>query len=432
MTSTSVDNPLPHWSGPQKQAGKKNPVKKNLIDEITEIASSRLNTKQEYLRNLSCATIAATVGPKYFIMTQKGKLYLNIFTLLIGGSGISDKTTALNLYEKIVNEYQKKTGAKILLPSKFTPEALVQELNNQAKKTQAIPEGIISSDEYTRMIKESKSREYLSTSLEFMAQLYSGSIDSNITIGRGYESVTEACVSFVSVTTFSFIEKITDEFWTQGNGVRIMYVVDDQRKYREPSDTEMENFWNYSIKDETAEIAKIVDKLEKIRPSGDPMEIELDGEARKLLGDYKKETEKKAHELFKDVFDYRANSYSRLFEFSLKKAGIHAIGRMAKTGSKVSINKKDAEFGISEARKSYENFEKIDELQKSRKKAGARITPKDEVYQVLKDQGTLSAKKICEKTDIPLPSVQRNLKQLAEEGLVEKTKETKGAEWKVI
>lgn len=177
---------------------------RTLIEEIADYIKGRLETNEDFVLDLGCIVVASAAGPGFYIMTEKGKLYLNLSTICVGGSGISDKSLALRIIRKVLKAFSGKLGKPILLPGRFTKEAMTKLLCERSESG-GIPEGTILNDEYTSMIKDAGSKDYMVSSLEFMSQLYSGYIDEALTIARGLESAPEVCVNFASVTTYYLI-----------------------------------------------------------------------------------------------------------------------------------------------------------------------------------------------------------------------------------
>ena len=413
----------------QANISKTEPDPETLIEEIAAYIESRLGTNRDFLVNLACILVAAAAGARYYIMTEKGKLRLNLSVIIIGGSGISEKSVSLNIVRSILKKLEKTIEAEILLPPQFTKEALTKKLSEDSKK-RGVPEGVILSDEYTTMIKNS-SKEYMAGALEFSAQLYDGYVENALTIKRGHEKVDEVYINFVGLTTFYVFTLLPEGFWTQGNGARIIFNVEDEREYSPPTDEEINRFWNYDQARSERELDEIAEKLAKLYSLEEETKVTFNSKAQKIITSYREECRRTAHEIFnEDVFDTRANSLSRLPEFALKKSALHAVARCPLNGE-VVVNYADALFGVNEARKAYEAFLKIRRIQDQQihyaKPNRSDVTRKMILGAFTKDEMTSS--EIEELTGVGLSSVQRHLRDLAVDGLVSKSGSTKSAKW---
>lgn len=415
-----------------------------LIEEIEEYLGGRFETNKDFRLNLGCILVGAAAGRFYFIMTKKGKLYLNLFTICVGGSGIAEKTLALKIIQKILEILGDMLGKSLLLPSKFTTEGMTFLLHHQQEEYGDVPEGVILSDEYTNMIRGSRSKDWMVNSLEYMSQLYSGLVEGNVTVSRGLESVPEVYVNFAGATTPYLITLTSEAFYIQGNGVRILFVLDDEREYHEPEVDDFKDFWTYQPDDEEKELEKIAGDLYEIRErvlGGDgvqePIQVEFDADAMKILFNYREVVTRKAHAVLEeDLFDPRTNYLSRLAEFAFKKAALHAIARLYRSSGGIIVNRGDARFGVFEAQKAYRAFLRMRDLE-TQYRTGKTVAPqstnvdREKILLCLKVRTYCSAKEIESFTGIKLRTVQRRLKVMSDEGLVEKTVPTRGAKWRV-
>lgn len=417
-----------------------------LIEGIAEYYARRLETNKDYILNLGCILVATAAGPLYYIMTEKGRLYLNLSTIDVGGSGISEKSLALKITRKILEMLGARLGKSLLLPSKFTTEGMTLLLHSIQEEKGETPEGVILSDEYTKMIKGARSKDYMANSLEYMAQLYSGLVESSATISRGVEDVPEVYVNFAGAATYYLITLTSEAFYLQGNGVRILFVVDDERKYHPPKREAMNSFWEYKADKEEDELEKIAEELYKIRERvpeiegvREPIQVVLDADARRILYQYKEVVKRKSHDVYgKSLFDTRSGYLSRLGEFAMKKAALHAIARLYGTSGGIVVDGGDARFGVFEAQKAYKAFLRMQELERDYRMGGRVrvISPssvsREKILLCLRNRDQCSAKDIQGMTDIELRTVQRHLKKMVGDGVVEKVGSTRNAVWRLL
>lgn len=416
----------------------------NLIEEIATYIESRLETNPDFLINLACVLVAVAAGPYYYVMTEKGRLNLNLSSLYIGGSGISNKSLSLRIVQKILEMLSGYLGKNIILPSVFSIEGMTLRLHTMFVNDGIIPEGVILSDEYTKMIKGTKSKDWMANTLEYMAQLYSGVVETSMTVKHGLQNVPEVYVNFAGATTYYLISLISEGFFIQGNGVRIIFVIDDERKYHVPDVDSLKRFWDYDQQQQETELEIFAQKLFLIRERalGAPdakngIKIELSDYAQRILYNYKEVVSKRAHNIYgENLFDPRANYLSRLFEFALKKAALHSIARHYDTKGDIIVNQIDTLFGITEAQKAYKAFLRLQELEREYKgkkvehPSSTRVN-RDMVLLCLKSRKMCSVKELINLTGLKERTVQRSLQELRDEGKVEKIGKTKGAKWKL-
>lgn len=416
-----------------------------LIEGIAEYLSNRLDTNNDFLINQSCLLVAAAAGRYYYIMTEKGRLYLNLSMINVGGSGISEKTLALNIVRKILKILGDKIGKSLLLPPKFTTEGMTLHLHSMQKDEGEPPEGVILSDEYTKMIQGARSKDYMANSIEFLSQLYSGLVEASVTVRRGVEGGFEVYVNFAGVTTYYFITLTSEAFYLQGNGVRIIFVVDDEREYHQPSNEDMHSFWDYKADREEKELEKIAEELFEIRTrlpmkegKTEPSQVVLDADAQGVLFRYIETVKRRSHDVYgRSKFDTRSGYLSRLGEFAMKKAALHAVARSYKQSGDIIVNIEDARFGVCEAQKAFRSFLRMQELEREYRLVGRVEAPsntsrdRDSVLLVLKVGGLHSAKDIQAVTGIALRTVQRYLQKMKKEGVVTMKGTTRNALWEL-
>ena len=233
------------------------------------------------------------------------------------------------------------------------------------------PQGMIVGDEFSKTFKGVKNKEYLSDNMEDLSRLADCDLGKVGTISRGVEYPEHAYVSFVSASTYYMLTLMGDDFFIQGTGNRILWIVDEKR---EEVDIEKEVllakfFWN--PEDEVSFrhlLDNLVGKLANIRklPEGVVM---LTFDASIELDRYRLQKYNEAVRISNiNPLDKDGNLIARLAQSAMRLAGIHCIGRYAweydpeDPISKMEISKEDAQWAIAKAERHYNHYKRMYDL----------------------------------------------------------------------
>ena len=293
---------------------------KSLVETISEFISTRTNTNPEFADICAAVCVATAVGNRVFVADRIGDVYLNLFGLNIGGSGVSNKTQAINKVREIIRQLSKELfsiqmrqledasirrrrteGVKgkkrkqqpqddgdpnlvhtrdkdiysLLVPTKFTTEGLTDWFMQKAMVMDeaheggvvGCAEGAMVADEYTEMFMSAQKKDYLASTLEYLSTLYDGYIPKSVTISRSVQEIEKVCVSFISATTPYLLTLMNMDSFRQGHGNRFLWVFDDNQKEIYPSTLELTEFFSNSErqKKDEKELYEIVNALANLR-----------------------------------------------------------------------------------------------------------------------------------------------------------------------
>ena len=122
------------------------------------------------------------------------------------------------------------------------------------------PVGIIVGDEYTKTFKGANTKAYLSDNMEDLSRLADCDLGKVGTISRGVEYPEHAYVSFASASTYYMLTLMGDEFFIQGTGNRILWIVDEKREEVDVEKEALKAEFFWSIEDE-ASFLQLLDNL---------------------------------------------------------------------------------------------------------------------------------------------------------------------------
>ncbi len=400
-----------------------------LIKELAEYLwrNGDVKTHPDWVESLATALVGTMMGKDRYTYNKFGKLPGIIFSIIIGASGISFKTVP-NGFAKIlikrVNEFlndeicqefglvsyrdykekkqdhdiskpRRKRGGQseedkkrynewldaderfnrietkledLEAPTKFTSEGLSIFLLRH-------PQCFVIGDEYTKLFKGAKTKDYLADNMEDLSRLYECRVDKYATASRGTEYPEDAYVNFVSATTTYLLSLMDETFFLQGTGNRILWIFDDLEEKR-MLDVDKEamkmDFW-WSVEDEQKNqktLDELAHKLITIRRLPEsPFLITLDAPASMMLDKYRLTKYNDAlAKLQVDILDIDGGMISRLAENAMRLAMIHCVGRYAlesyETGpqyviDKMEINSHDAEWAIAKVERHFEHYVKL-------------------------------------------------------------------------
>ncbi len=381
-----------------------------LVRRLAEAMFTGVPTHPDWAESLACTLVGVMLGMERFISNKFGKLYGNIMVIYVGASGLSFKTVPLKKavrpilklltdgvnnevcrsfgmmldefkerWENSVNTPKSERKAKkwkverlklenikrnmvdYEAPQRFTSEALITWLTN-------FPQGMIAGDEYTKMVKGSKTKDYLSDVMEDLSRMYDCDMEKVGTQVRGIEYPQNAYISFASATTFYLLTLMDDSFFIQGTGNRILWILDDVRSKIDVEKETLEGkfFWGIE-EDEKYEqlLMNLVGKLMNIRSLPEGI-VTMSLDASIELDRYRATKYNEAVELFTtDLLNKDANLIARLAQNAMKLSLIHCVGRYAWTHdpnfpvASMEISKEDALWAIAKMERHLVHYGKL-------------------------------------------------------------------------
>lgn len=353
----------------------------------------------DWCESLACALVGTMIGKDRYLSNEFGKVRGNIFVIFIAASGLGFKTVPLSttvrptlkqLTMRTNESFTKEIGMSVgdvrarleelkkatsrskkyheervelqavldklvdyEAPQKFTSEFLYTWL-------ESFPQGMIAGDEYTKMFRGARTKEYLADNMEDLSRLYDCDPEKIGTQSRGVEYPDRSYVSFSSATTYYLFTIMEDDFFIQGTGNRILWILDDKREELDVDKEAMKGSFWWGI-DEESEFYKhhnnLIEKLLKIDklPKG---LVRMDFDAGIMLDRYRVEKYNQAVRIFnKNRLNMDANLIARLAQNAMKLALIHCVGRhvlkdiddinymeVSQTDAQWAINKMERHF----------------------------------------------------------------------------------------
>ena len=115
---------------------------KGFIKEFKDFILEHVPTSNNWAENCAISILSVIAGPERYVLTRKGKLKLNTWFVIIGPSGIANKTLVLRDYVvPLLKKVGQKVGRDFILPSSFSMEGMVEYLTRNDR-------GIIILNEY--------------------------------------------------------------------------------------------------------------------------------------------------------------------------------------------------------------------------------------------------------------------------------------------
>jgi hypothetical protein len=360
------------------------PLPDGFIKKFVEWLTSRVPfVNRDYVTLIAEATLAGvSFNARHY--NRIGVIPLAIWGLGITRSG-EYKTVPLRDYAiPVMNAVQKrikpsgKVIKRILLPSAFSPEGLIEMLmvhdeevyDEATGQTQIVKvisnEGIMIRDEFTSLVKGVKTKEWLSDVSERLSEVYDGRISPYYTKKSKRQEVAYCNVSFIAATTPYFYTLLDETFFIQGLGNRLDYVVWDPPE--DLPEIKPEEFFGIPWqRDRDLMIEEFANDLYGVLSS--PLrfvDIDPTSEAAKMWVEYRHEIELRKRKLpSRGLSELKWSYLARQAEKALRRACLYCISRNIKALPRLGkldtliINEKDMELAIKRQEKYYEYFETL-------------------------------------------------------------------------
>lgn len=331
---------------------------KDFIEDYTKFILKYIDTNPDWAEAAAIQVLNAVVSNRIFCHTKIGKLNTNLFYLAIGPSGLAMKSASLKYFVFPLLATEKMI--KRILPNRFSVEGFISYLKDS-------PCGLIIRDEFSSMFKDT-SKSYLGDVLEFLSELYDGSIQKRATKKGGIESSFNVNVSLIGATTPYLFQIMEISFFVQGTGNRILYFWNDPV----PQDDTNFTLPDISILEREKEMETFQERLERIDMilgSNHWMGLFTETSENKIIS-FRNEMREISLKALKDKKDIDQLYYIRLAEMMIKLATIKAFSSreiiMHKMADDESVKRKffpvaeiDVDWAISKIRKHIEYFKRI-------------------------------------------------------------------------
>jgi len=203
---------------------------KGFIKDFSEAILSDIPTSPDWAESIAL-TVESTVLSKVRVLTKIGPLSLNIWNLMIGPSGLAYKSTPLLYYVyPTLAALTQLIDKPLIMPGRFTLEGMLEYLSAKHTKgplngTPMHNEGCIIRDEFTSLFKAVYSKGYMADMMEFLSELYDGSMQKRYTRSYKLEHSENVYICLLAATTPYLFSVMERDFFVQGTGNRILYMM---------------------------------------------------------------------------------------------------------------------------------------------------------------------------------------------------------------
>lgn len=333
---------------------------KGFIGEFSRLILESIPTSQDWGEAIACA-VESTVLAKVKVVTRIGPLGLNVWNLMIGPSGLAYKSTPILYYVyPVLSEVTEFIDRPVIMPGRFSVEGMIEYLGHNKDGKPMNNEGCIVRDEFTSLFKEVYNKSYLADELEFMSELYDGTLQKRYTRKTKLEQAKNVYVSLLAATTPYLFSVMERNFFLQGTGNRILYTIFEPQK---PTLVDAETFFVVGAKQREKEelISGYAKTLSDIYLSNLRYVYPMP-DAAKEWTKYKHQKDIESEQRFRaNSQDVEYTYIQRLPEMALKLMALHTVSRSYKTiprlkGDTLMASPYDVRWGIHKVERHYQHF----------------------------------------------------------------------------
>lgn len=200
------------------------------------------------LGTILASTALGNMG-KFEISDEWGEVFANLFFIYIGRSGIAIKTPPIKMVKKILHAYNKE----VICPTRFNSESFAEWVEGTSgkvgskqnrKKIKPHSINICVADEASRILGDIKHNPNRRDLLEFISKLWDNEIEGKYTRGHQIEGNISVYFSMLGASSRYFYKLLEKDFFTQGTGNRILWIVDV--KFNPPKLNAKKFFYQYA------------------------------------------------------------------------------------------------------------------------------------------------------------------------------------------
>ena len=210
------------------------------IEDYTDFLVEQTDTNYDWAESIATSVLSTVLGSRRYLYTKQGAVKMNLFFLYIGPSGLAKKSLPMtNFGQPLIEKYDELMGYSAMdppkrteLPRRFSLEGMISYLNEENQ------EGLLWKDEFTSMFKEAN-KEYMSGLIEFVSELVDGRLGARYTNKNKLQLPQDVYVNVIAATTPYIYDVISNDFFLQGTGNRVLYLIyDGKYKAQDIVDTE--------------------------------------------------------------------------------------------------------------------------------------------------------------------------------------------------
>jgi len=225
--------------------------KDSIIGLAENFFLTNFNFHSMWARSLGTILASTALGNmnKFDLNDKWGDVYANLVFIYIGRSGIAIKTPPIKMLKKILYAYNKE----VMCPTKFNSESFAEwvegtseKVGEKQKRKKILPHpiNICVADEASRLLGDIKHNPNRRDLLEFISKLWDNEIEGKYTRGFQIEGNISVYFSMLGASSRHFYKLLEDDFFTQGLGNRIMWIVDV--KFTPPKLNAKKFFYQYA------------------------------------------------------------------------------------------------------------------------------------------------------------------------------------------
>lgn len=289
-----------------------------------EYACKCTDAPRKYNEAVALSLISTVIGRKIYFRFGRGKIYLNIWAVLIGKSTIMRKSESISAGRDLLDK-------ELIIPSEFSPEGLFSQLSEK-------PQGLIIWPEFGGFL-SGATKNYNIGVKEFLAELFDCN-DIKKKLKKDEFTIKDPCVSILTATTMDWLVDRIDNGDIKGGFLgRFVYIIADYE--------EKDNLYIIPDPPEESVLEKLKSKLDEISKAGG--QFAISSSAYKLYAEWFKKHE---YEMSK-MPDNKGISgfYGRLSIYALKFAMLYEISQNQKSLAISEIAMKRALKFIEERKK---------------------------------------------------------------------------------
>ena len=207
-------------------------------------------------------------------------------------------------------------------------------------------------------MRATKAKEYMKNLMETLSKPWDNKMPSSMTIKRDIENPEDTYVSYISASTPYFLKIISDNFFLQGTGVRVLWVFKSKAEKIKTSHRTLSGSEKRAIQDKIHFIVDLLDRLRNM-PKG---AIVVPDDVSNVLDKFQTDNHNLAVEIFeKDMFSTSTSYLARMSQNTYKIALIHCLSRYAleptdKNPTQIVMTMADAEYAMGLTMVYYENY----------------------------------------------------------------------------
>ena len=301
------------------------------IEEYRDFLVQQTGTDTIWAESIATSILSTVLGSRRYLYTKQGAIKMNLFFLYIGPSGLARKSLPMtNFGQPLIDKYDELMGYTSMtppkrteLPRRFSLEGMITYLNEENQ------EGLLWKDEFTSMFKEAN-KEYMSGLIEFVSELVDGRLGARYTNKNKMQLPQDVYVNVLAATTPYIYQILSQDFFTQGTGNRVLYMIYDG-VYKPQEIIATEDYFgsiNKEIHDTDQErFAKDLTLLGKSQLNY----LQPIDDAGQMWLRYRNDLDDRLRKTYKDnQFDIKTVYLGKAAVNTLKLAGLHRYSRLCR------------------------------------------------------------------------------------------------------